>query len=180
MFDEIASPSALLCAVIFVAAAVAKLQAPSSTKSSVAAFGLPNWVGPILAPVELLVAIALVLRPQVGGVLAILLLMIFSWLIVRTIRRGEAVRCGCFGGTDQRPVGTDTLVRNLFLLAAAGVAATATPGPATTPSLAAMLTVTGAATSAMLVVALVRTRKDVGTLFGQQLVAGETTKRANS
>ena len=168
MLTELASPAALFAAAIFLIAASAKLQSRSSTRSAVEGFGLPTVVAFLLAPVELITAFALLLRPRVGASIAIVLLTMFTTVVVRTLRRGISVRCGCFGGSDQRPVGVETIIRNVFLLALVLIPLS-TPGTIMRPTLPATLVIGTGTVSAMLVIAIVQLSRDVGTVFGQRL-----------
>lgn len=133
-----------------------------------AAFGLPTVVSALLAPVEIATGLMLLVTPRIGAALAAGLLVLFSVVVIRSLRRGTAVRCGCFGGTDQRPVGIDTVIRNLFLFVLSLVAGT-TSGTLSRPTLPAMVAVGSGAIAAMLIVALVRLGDDVGSVFGQRL-----------
>jgi hypothetical protein len=167
---ELSSPAALVAAAIFVFAAAAKLSSRATTRAAVSGFGLPTFVAPALAPIELVTASLLLWKPRVGGVFAALLLLAFTGVVVQALRRGVAVRCGCFGGTDKRPAGSDTVVRNglllvLVLIPTLGVTSLRRP------TLPACLTLGSLCVTALMVVALVRVRNDLGTLFGQALPA---------
>jgi hypothetical protein len=152
----------------FIFAAAAKLRSRASTRAAVAGFELPTLIAPLLAPVELVTALLLLLKPQVGGSIAAFLLVAFTAVVVRALRRGVAVRCGCFGGTDQRPVGPDTVARNVMLLAFVLIP-TLGGGPLRRPTLPALLTLGALGAIALMLVALVRVRSELGTLFGQSL-----------
>ena len=71
----------------------------------------------LLPAAELTLAGALLLAPMAGvaatGTIA--LLALFSLLVVRTLRRGEAPDCHCFGQVGGGPVGRGTLLRNAAL-----------------------------------------------------------------
>jgi hypothetical protein len=165
---ELSSPAALVAAAIFVFAAVAKLRSPASTRSAVAGFGLPTLIAPLLAPIEFVTAGLLLVAPKFGGAIAALLLTAFTVVVIRALQRGVAVRCGCFGGTDQRPVGPDTVARNSFLLLLTVASFLGAPS-LHAPTLPAALTIGAGSAAALLVVALVRVRSELGTLFGQSL-----------
>lgn len=169
MLTELASPAALVVAAIFLIAAAAKLRSPGSTRRAVAAFGLPPFVASLLGPVEVMTAAALLFFPRVGAVLAVMALVSFTTIVVRSIRRGLSVRCGCFGASDDRPVGIDTVVRNLLLLVLTGPALAITR--VERPTLPAMIVVGAGTISAMIAIALVRLGQDVGTIFVQRLPA---------
>jgi hypothetical protein len=165
---ELTSPAALIAAAIFVLAAAAKMRSRASTRAAVTGFGLPTLIAPLLAPVELIAALLLLAKPRVGGAIAALLLAAFTFVVTGALRRGVAVRCGCFGGTDQRPVGPDTVARNLLLLALVLIP-TFSGASLAKPTLPAFLTLGLFCTLGLLVVALVRIRSDLGTLFGQSV-----------
>jgi hypothetical protein len=165
---QLSSPAALVAAAIFGFAAAAKLRSRASTRAAVMGFGLPTLIAPLLAPVELVTAVLLLVKPQVGGAVAALLLFAFTVVVGRALRRGVAVRCGCFGGTDQRPVGLDTVARNVLLFAL--VLIPAIGGKSLhKPTLPAILSLGTMAAVSFLIVALVRVRSELGTLFGQSV-----------
>jgi Methylamine utilisation protein MauE len=165
---ELAPPAAFAVAVVFAWAAISKLRNPASTDAAVAAFGLPNVVSPLLVPAEFAVASALILRPVLGAVFAVCLLGGFCVVVVRAIRTDTPVQCGCFGGSDDRVIGVDSLLRNLGLIALAS-AVVAGPNRFYRPSAVGSLVVCGGFAIGTLSLALLRVRMDVGSLFSQQL-----------
>jgi peroxiredoxin len=110
-------------AVVFVIAAVAKARDQADTRTSVAAFGVPDPAAPVVAvllPIVELTAAALLMVPGtavVGAALACLLLLAFTLAVARLLLRGERPACRCFGQVSSDPIGVATLVRNLVLLA---------------------------------------------------------------
>jgi hypothetical protein len=170
VLSELSSPAALGAAAMFLYAAVAKLRSPSSTRAAVAGFGLPAPIATLLAPLELVTALLLLAAPRVGGALAATLLVSFTAVVLAALRRGAAVRCGCFGGTDQRPVGPDTVARNGFLIALVVICLLGS-SRLRAPSLPAVLTLGAYGAVALMSVALVRVRSEIGTLFGQSIPA---------
>jgi hypothetical protein len=87
-----------------------------------------------------------------GFGLAFLTLAAFTASVGWSLRRGEAVRCQCFG-TDSGPMGASELVRNGVLLAAAAaglLASAADPAPAAPAGAA--VAAAGGALAALLVV----------------------------
>ncbi len=118
----------LVLAAVFAVSAPAKWRDPSGTRRAVSDFGLAPWaVGPIaalLAPVELTAALLLLTTRWavvVGALLAGLLLVGFTVVIVRSLRRGEQVECHCFGVLSSEPVNWWSVARNAGLLVLAGV-----------------------------------------------------------
>jgi hypothetical protein len=91
--------------------------------------------------VELVVAATLLVRPDFGGVAALVLLAVFTGVVFRALVAGVDTGCGCFGSASGDSVGPRDLVRNA-LLAALAVVATGTSHPVR-PSAAAAATVAG-------------------------------------
>ena len=116
-------------AYVFAVAALAKLRDAAGSRKSLAEFGVPAKLVPafaVLLPLaELACAIAL-LRvqwaiPGVVGVIA--LLTVFIAVVALSLARGRAPECHCFGQFGSSRVSWRTLVRNLVLLALAGLVA---------------------------------------------------------
>jgi len=176
------SGAAYLCALalagVLAVAGLSKLSAPARTAATFAALGLP---GPersarLVPAVELSLAVALVVVPPVGAAGALAALAGFSVVLARSVRAGVQVGCGCFGSAGDEPVSFVELVRN-GLLAVLALAALTTTGPAT-PGLADVILVSTAAVVALMVLELVRLKRDLGTVFDNTL-AGERAERAN-
>ncbi len=115
---------ALVLAAVFVRAGAAKLARPGRTAAGFAALGLPApaplaWAVPAA---ELVTAVLLVASPQVGGALALAVLVVFTGVVVSAVRRGVTAGCTCFGAVSAKPVSARDIVRNLVL---AGLAAAA-------------------------------------------------------
>lgn len=162
--------AALVLAGVLVWASVAKLARPRTTAASFAALGVP--VGARLVPiVELGVAAALVALPTIGALLAGALLLGFTVVLVRAVRRGTAVGCACFGGAASQPVSIREVVRNIGLLVLAGFAAWGRPA---VPGLADVVLVTTAVAVAAVGLALASLHRDLGRLWDNRL-AGEAS-----
>jgi uncharacterized membrane protein YphA (DoxX/SURF4 family) len=139
-------PTALLCARlilagVFALASVAKLADLRGSRAAVAGFGVPERVasplGMLLPVAELAVAVALLpaSTARVGALGAGVLLALFVAAIARSMARGEAPDCHCFGQLHSEPAGRGALARNLVLLALAVFAAiggTGNPVPSAT------------------------------------------------
>lgn len=145
----IAYAAALVVAAVLAIAAAAKLTHRAQTVSGFTRLGLPRpsvlaWVVPA---VEVAVAVALVVAPGWGGVVAFALLAGFTAYLAGLIRSGRVVACGCFGSAGDRPVAPADLVRNAMLLASAALAVTVDgplPLEPATLGLAALALVVGA------------------------------------
>jgi len=119
-----ASISAVVLAVVFAWAAVAKLARPDATRRAFADLGLPvaPALGVAVPVVELAVAVLLVVRPAVGAAFALALLAAFTLVVIRAVSSGSASGCACFGARRVEPVGPSDVVRNGLLAALAAVA----------------------------------------------------------
>ena len=120
-FDSVTT-AVLLCrlalAVVFALAAVTKLADQAGARAAAIGFGVPERLaGPVAAllPVlELAVAVALLVPASTaaGAIGALALLALFASAIVRSMVRGEAPDCHCFGQLHSEPAGWRTLTRN--------------------------------------------------------------------
>jgi methylamine dehydrogenase accessory protein MauD len=118
--------SRVLLAAVFAAAAGGKLADLEGARRSLQQFGLPAQAaraGSVALPLaELAVALTLLARATAwwGAVAAVGLLTVFCAVIARSLVRGEAPECNCFGSLGSAPVGSRTLARNAALLVLAG------------------------------------------------------------
>jgi uncharacterized membrane protein YphA (DoxX/SURF4 family) len=87
-------------------------------------FGLENLLGITLPWIELVAALAILLRlePRAGSVVVAGLMGLFVIVVGVAVARGLDIECGCFGTADASRVGTAKLLENLGLLALAVVA----------------------------------------------------------
>jgi protein-disulfide isomerase/uncharacterized membrane protein YphA (DoxX/SURF4 family) len=121
---------------VFALAGVAKLADLPGSRAAVAGFGVPAKFAPVLGTllplVELAVAAALFLSlsARLGALAAAALLATFAVAIARSIGRGEAPECHCFGQLHSEPAGGSALARNLGLMALAVFVAVAGWGDA--------------------------------------------------
>jgi hypothetical protein len=164
--------AAALLAVAFGWAALAKLADGRATAAAFAGLGLgaPGILARLVPGVELAAASVLLVRPAVGGLVALALLAAFSGLLALRLRQGAPVRCGCFGDPDSGPVTVATLARNA-LLAALAVTALAAPVPVR-PDLPVLVAVTAAAASGAVTVALVGLRLAAGAVWDNRVPPG--------
>ncbi len=129
---------AFVLAVVLAQAAALKALRPADTEAGFAALGVPS--APVVARVvpagEVVVAIALLSVPRIGGAAALVMLGAFSVVLTRAIRTGVRAGCNCFGQTRGQPVSGVDLVRNA-LLAILATAALLAPRPVDLPLTAA-------------------------------------------
>ena len=118
-------------AVVFVAAGVAKLLDRPGTRATVVEFGVGRRTARVVAAwlpaVEIAVGVALVptFSARYGALGACVLLAVFTVAVVRSLARGQAPDCHCFGQVHSRPVGPGTVARNVVLFAFAAFVAVA-------------------------------------------------------
>ncbi len=168
----LATLAAITLAVVLVTAALAKLRRPDRTAADFAELGLPapRLLARAVPAVEIGVAVALVVRPGIGGPAAFALLTGFTVLLVGLVRRGAVVACACFGAVSDEPVSWVEVTRNVVLLVAAAVATTTTTPAA--PDLAAAVAFSAAAVIGLVAIQLVAFKRDVGVVWSTEL-AGE-------
>jgi thiol-disulfide isomerase/thioredoxin/uncharacterized membrane protein YphA (DoxX/SURF4 family) len=130
-----------LLAAVFLVAAVGKFLDLGGSRKALAEFGLPASLarlgGPLLPVAELVVAVALVLRPsaRLGGAGALVLLLAFIGGVARAISQNRAPDCHCFGQLHSEPAGPSTLARNAVLAILAAIVIAEGPGPSLAPAL---------------------------------------------
>jgi uncharacterized membrane protein YphA (DoxX/SURF4 family) len=127
--------ASVLLAAILVFAAVGKLADRQETAVGFGRLGLPAAAPMAVAvPVaELTTALALLLVPVLGGVLAIIVLGSFTGFLADRVNKGVTEPCRCLGGTSTRPVSWDDVLRNGAFLAVALIVVLF--GPTTAPFL---------------------------------------------
>ena len=110
--------------VVLLASGAAKLGQPA-WPATAAAFGAPAGVARALPWVELVLGglVAAGVGLPWSALAAAGMLAAFTVAVGARLARGDAVPCGCFGETSPEPVGLDTVVRNLLLVALALVGA---------------------------------------------------------
>ena len=161
--------AALLLAGVFAWAGAAKLRDARVTERTFRAFGLvaPGTLARTVPIVELGLAAVLVVVPWAGGMLALAVLAAFSTILVRAMRAGVDVGCGCFGTAKRAPVSFVELVRN-GLLAGLAVAALFADGPSAIGLDDAILVTTAVAVGGV-VLALAEVKRATGTLLKVEL-----------
>lgn len=155
-----------VCAVLVVAAA-SKLRSPGVTRTATEELGVAPSLAPLVAPIELATAALLLLRPSLGAACAVLLFSSFTVALVRVVRSGRTVRCGCFGASTSAPVTAVTLLRNGALIAASAVAGVASPvaGVASANVVASGCVALGIVSAGVLLLALADLRRLTGAVF---------------
>lgn len=156
--SEIGYVAAVLLAGLFAWAGASKLVARGRTTQTFTDFGLPapGVLGTVLPVAELALAVGLLAIPSVAAFIALGLLAAFTTFLVRAVRAGAEVGCGCFGSAQAEPVGVVEVVRN-GLMAGAALAASFATGPRI-PGLDAVLAASTAAALAALALAGLRRR----------------------
>lgn len=174
--------AALALAAVFTVAAATKLAHPPIARREFAALGLPapGLLARVVPPVEFVIAVLLLVRPAVGGVLAALVLVAFTAVLAAAVRSGRSVSCGCLGPLSRKPVSVATLVRNLGLIALADLAAV-TPTPdgllPTLPAGEVVLAVGPAVLLAVLATQALAVRAQIGRLWSVELAGEQPTRR---
>jgi len=114
---------------VFAVAALRKLRDRQNVASGLTQFGISARVAPlatgILILAELAVAAALVFDQSVvlGALGAVALLVVFTAVIASQVIRGRRPACNCFGAAQTRPIGWDTVARNVAFIVLAGFVA---------------------------------------------------------
>lgn len=116
--------AAVVLGIVFLASGALKMrdeQWPAAARE----LGAPPLLVPLVAPVELVVGAFLIvdLWRRQAAIVAIVLLVIFTAVLLRALRRGETPTCSCFGSLSARPISGRSLVRNAAFLVLAVVAA---------------------------------------------------------
>lgn len=115
----------LVIAAVFGGAGAGKLADVEASADAARAFGVPQRLAPMtvlgLALGELAIAGALLVSMLAwwAAIAAVGLLGLFVSVLLRTMIRGEAPDCHCFGRLHSGPVGRGTVLRNVLLIAVA-------------------------------------------------------------
>ncbi len=130
----------LFLALVFVAAAIAKLRDRNGTRQAVVDFGVPRSLAELataaLPLAELAIAAALLIPASaaVGAAGAAVLLGAFTVAIGANLARGRTPDCHCFGQVAAGPISRLTVLRNVVLVAMALFAFVADTGIAVVAS----------------------------------------------
>jgi thiol-disulfide isomerase/thioredoxin len=131
MIAAIAVVARAVIAVTLLVAGVAKARDRAGTRAALTAFGCPaRLVGAVAVALPVVeIAIACLLVPSataaVGLILALALLGAFTLVVAVALARGRRPPCRCFGELSAAPIGPQTLVRNIVLVAVAAIGLTA-------------------------------------------------------
>jgi uncharacterized membrane protein YphA (DoxX/SURF4 family) len=155
--------SAVLLAIVFVVAAVAKLRDRPGTEASFVDLDLPHAArfATVVPVAELAIAALLVLLPFVGGLAAVTTLAFFTTFLVTRLRAGLSPPCACFGRLRREPLSPANIVGNAFLVVAACAATLATTP--VVPAAADLALVTAGVIVEIAVHAAVRSRASAST-----------------
>jgi uncharacterized membrane protein YphA (DoxX/SURF4 family) len=161
--------AALLLAAVFTWAGAAKLRSAEVTERTFRAFGIaaPRALARAVPLVELALAAGLVLVPGWAAAAALAVLAAFTTVLVRAMRAGVDVGCGCFGTSRREPVSFVELVRNGLLAVAAAVALFADSPQSV--GIDAVIAVTTAAGIGGIVLALADLKRATGTIWKVEL-----------
>jgi uncharacterized membrane protein YphA (DoxX/SURF4 family) len=167
--SEVGYAAALLLAAVFGWAGLAKFRAREQTARTFRAFGLaaPDALAVGVPVTELVLAVGLVVVPGWAALGALAVLAGFSTILVRAMRAGVDVGCGCFGTAKREPVSFVELVRN-GLLGVPAVAAAFAQRP-DLPGLDDVILVSTAAAVGALVIALAELRRRTGHVWDMDL-----------
>ena len=115
--------AAVVLGTVLLVAGIAK-RADRGWPQDAAALGTPAWAIPALPWFEMLLGAVLVsgLARPAAAALAGLVLLAFTGLLILNLARGRRPPCACFGASSRRPIGPESLVRNVVLLALALIA----------------------------------------------------------
>lgn len=170
--SEVAYATAVLLAGLFAWAGAAKLADRRRTSETFAALGLPapRVLGTAVPAAELTLAAGLLVAPAISAYAALAMLAGFTTFLVRAVRAGVDVGCGCFGSARAEPVSSVEVLRNAILAGATVVAGFAV-GPVL-PGLDAVILVSTVAALGAVVIALADVRRRTGRVFGPDLDMG--------
>jgi thiol-disulfide isomerase/thioredoxin len=124
----------LLLACVLATAAVAKLLDLRAGQTALSDFGIPPLLtrplSGLLPALELATAVALLwpAAAVAGGIVAFVMLAVFTVAIAVNLARGHTADCHCFGQLSSGPLGLWSIVRNIVLGGLAAFVAVAGPG----------------------------------------------------
>jgi hypothetical protein len=165
--EPVGMAAALTVTGVFGWAAVAKLVSRDATESAFRSLRVPSpAAASVLVPgAELGIGALTFVRPQLGCVAAVSLLIAFTMLLGWHVVNRSEVRCGCFGSAGSEPVSWVSLVRNggLILLSLVGAGLWAS-------SVVCALSFVG---SGLLLLSLFTMKQSIGSVFSQSPRASE-------
>lgn len=167
MTDGLAYLAAIALALVFVYSAVMKLRDPHPIKRALRAGGFPVGIARVIPVIEIASAVLLLVVPMLGAVVSAVVLFAFTGFVISLLMRDIDVSCGCFGANATRSVSSVDVVRNVFLLAIAGVASFVSRPVSF--GLDELIAATTAFATGAVVLAAMGTRRDLGQLFDNRL-----------
>jgi hypothetical protein len=113
--------SSVIVGVVICVAGASKIASGQRWPIDAVALGTPAALVPVVPWFEIILGALLVahIAPVVTGIIAFVLLTVFTFLIVRQLRLGHRPVCACFGAWSSRPLGPEHVVRNVILMALA-------------------------------------------------------------
>jgi peroxiredoxin len=126
--------SRLILSILFCVSGTAKLVDRQGTSQAIVGFGLPEGLArPLAVALPLAEVLAsLMLLPlassQLGGLLALSILLAFEIGIGSNLVRGRTPECHCFGQLHSKPLSWGLFARNLVFILLAGFVSTYGPG----------------------------------------------------
>jgi uncharacterized membrane protein YphA (DoxX/SURF4 family) len=106
--------SRVLLGAVFVLAGVSKIAASGSWPAQAAGLGVPRSVAVVVPWIELtLGAIVIVgLAMPTSAIVAVVLLVVFTAVLLRSLAAGLHPPCACFGAWSASPIGWGHVARN--------------------------------------------------------------------
>lgn len=169
----LASIMAATVAAVFAMTGAMKFRRSAAPEMRRLGLPLPRVLAIVVPIAEVATARTLVTTPRLGGLMALILLTAFTAVLVRTIRSGESVSCGCLGSFSDAPITWMTVYRN-GVLAFMALGATQTE-VLTSPDLASVLAFVGFVLVAGIAGQLLTTWRELGRLWSVEL-AGEPSR----
>jgi hypothetical protein len=113
--------SSVIVGVVICVAGASKIAGGQRWSIDAVALGTPAALVPVVPWFEIILGAILVahIAPVITGIIAFVLLTVFTFLIVRQLRLGHRPVCACFGAWSSRPLGPEHVVRNVILMALA-------------------------------------------------------------
>ena len=113
--------SSVIVGVVICVAGASKIASGQRWPIDAVALGTPDVLVPVVPWFEIILGALLVahIAPVITGIIAFVLLTVFTFLIVRQLRLGHRPVCACFGAWSSRPLGPEHVVRNVILMALA-------------------------------------------------------------
>jgi hypothetical protein len=113
--------SSVIVGVVICVAGASKIASGQRWPIDAVVLGTPDGLVPVVPWFEIILGALLVahIAPVITGIIAFVLLTVFTFLIVRQLRLGHRPVCACFGAWSSRPLGPEHVVRNVILMALA-------------------------------------------------------------